>query len=151
MARIPAEVWQFCVKQVKLYPIYKKRWKEEWANIEIKYLHAGGNRELDPNSAGVPTGNISPTERRYEIMEETVEALLDRPDLFYYKKCMDRMHDVMAGLEEKEKQVLEAVWSQGWRYNDVLAETIGSSKADISRVKHEIIERLAVSWGMWVA
>lgn|GEM_PF-2397421 len=151
MARIPAEVWQFCVKQVKLYPLYKKRWKEEWANIEIKYLHSGGNRELDPNGCGIPTGNSNPVERRYEIMEETLEAFMERPDLFYYKKCMDKMHDVMAGLEANERRVLEAVWSQGWRYNDVLADHTESSRAAIIKAKHEIIERLAVSWGMWVA
>ena len=48
MARIPAEIWRFCVEQVKLYPLYEAQYFEELKNAETMYLHSDGDKTIDP-------------------------------------------------------------------------------------------------------
>jgi len=146
MARIPAEIWRFCVEQVKLYPLYEAQYFEELKNAETMYLHSDGDKTIDPTKAGGKASSpISPIEIRYQAMESYIE----QPYIKYLAKCVARMKDVMRGLEPDELEVLRAVWEIGWRDNEALARQVSTSKTTVARNKRTIVKRLAVRWGLW--
>lgn len=143
--RIPSEVWRFCQVQIKEYPLREARLQEELKEAKVSYLYAGGNRELD--ITGVVSGNFAscPTLNKYE----QEEAYVNRPDIRYLIRCDQRMKDAIRGLEPTEHDVLEAVWSEGWRDNENIARKVGISRISVARAKHAIVERLAIRWGLW--
>lgn len=144
---MPNEVWRFCVNQVKLYPLYEAQLKDEYKQAEIAYLHSGGDRSFD--TTGVVDGSY--TTSPVAVALEAKQEWLDQPYIKYLEKCVERMQMVVKGLEQKNKDVLDAIWQYGWSDNELLAHKVNMSRAGVARAKREIIERLAVRWGLWVA
>lgn len=145
MTRVPAEVWRFCVEQIKLYPLHEAQYYEELRNAETMYLQSDGNKQIDPTGVlgGGPTA--STTEMRYQAKE----SYLEQPYIRYLAKCVSRMEVVKKGLEQDELQLLEAVWEIGWRDNEALGRKVNKSVATVVRNKRIIVKRLAIRWGMW--
>jgi len=143
--KIPVEIWNWCTDQIKFYPLRKATLDEELMLIRTQYLGAGGDRASDP--AGVIGGGFasSPVAVKFELME----AQMHDPYLRYLTRCVNRLEDATFGLEPTQRDVLEAIWAQGWRDNGTLARVTDCSPATVKRVKRELVERLAIRWGLW--
>jgi len=130
MARIPADVWRFCMEQIKLYPLRYGHYEEEKARIEKSLLRAVSSFDVEPSS-GLP-----------------VEEHIEDSSAQWLEGNIMKMNDVIRGLEEEEKAVLESIWEFGWRDNQLLSEKLGFSVRTVANYKHTLVKRVAVRWGM---
>lgn len=141
MAKIPREVWRFCVDQIKYYPLTKIAYADAKADIQTVYEDSGMSGPPDPS--GVPThSSQGPQESRYIAREKA----LNNPYYRYLIRSVDVMEAAKMGLDQA---VLDAIWAEGWRDNTMIALRANVSARQVARVKHELVRRVAVGWGLW--
>lgn len=142
MARIPAEVWRFCAEQVKLHPLNEIAYRDQLREIREVYTNSGTSGRLDQSGVIIHTG-AAPQEIQYERQE----AALQRPHFRYLSRCVAIMEAV--AMDPELKVILNAIWTNGWRDNSLIALEANVSPRSVARLKHEIIKRIATGWGLW--
>ncbi|MCK9327743.1 MAG: hypothetical protein M0P69_19770 [Bacteroidales bacterium] len=141
MAKIPREIWRFCVDQIKYYPLTEIAYADAKADIQACYYDSGMAGPPDPTGVHVHSGQ-GPQEGKYLAKERA----LNNPYYRYLLRSVGIMEVAKMGQDEK---VLEAIWSEGWRDNVMIAARAKTSPRQVARVKHELVRRLATGWGLW--
>lgn len=141
MAKIPREIWRFCVDQIKYYPLTEVAYINAKADIQACYIDSGMSGPPDPTGVHVHSG-AGPQEGKYIAKEKA----LNNPYYRYLARAVGIMEVAKMGQDEK---VLEAIWSEGWRDNVMIAARAKTSPRQVARVKHELVRRLATGWGLW--
>lgn len=141
MAKIPREIWRFCVDQIKYYPLTEVAYQDAKADIQACYIDSGMSGPPDPTGVHVHLGQ-GPQEGRYLAREKA----LNNPYYRYLIRAVGIMEAVKQG---QDQAVLEAIWSEGWRDNSMIAARAKTSPRQVARVKHELVKRVATGWGLW--
>ena len=141
MAKIPREIWRFCVDQIKYYPLNEVAYANAKADIQAVYEESGMGSLPDPSGVHVHLGQ-GPQEGRYIAREKA----LNNP---YYRYLIRAVGIMEAAKQGQDQTVLEAIWSEGWRDNGMIAARAKVSARQVARVKHELVKRVATGWGLW--
>jgi hypothetical protein len=142
VAIIPREVWRFCVDQIKLYPLNEAAYHTQLEEIRASYIEAGMSGP--PDQSGIVTySGESPTTGRYESQESALHS----PQLRYLSRCVTIMDLVQRDPDSGD--VLDAIWSKGWRDNSMIALEAKTSARSVARAKQDIVRRVAAGWGLW--
>lgn len=141
MAKIPREVWRFCVDQIKYYPLTEIAYTNAKADIQACYIDSGTSGPPDPTGVHAHSGQ-GPQEGKYLAKEKA----LNSPYYRYLLRSVGIMEVAKMGQDEK---VLEAIWTEGWRDNAMIAARAKTSPRQVARIKHELVRRLATGWGLW--
>lgn len=141
MAKIPREIWRFCVDQIKYYPLIEVAYQDAKADIQACYIDSGMSGPPDPTGVHVHSGQ-GPQESRY-IARETA---LNNPYYRYLVRSVGIMEVAKMG---QDQEILDAIWTEGWRDNTMIAVRAKTSPRQVARVKHELVRRLAAGWGLW--
>lgn len=56
MAKIPREIWRFCVDQIKYYPLTEIAYVKAKADIQASYIDSGMSGPPDPTGVHVHSG-----------------------------------------------------------------------------------------------
>lgn len=141
MAKIPREVWRFCVDQIKYYPLTEVAYINAKADIQACYYDSGMAGPPDPTGVHVHLGQ-GPQEGRYIAREKA----LNNPHYRYLARSVAVMEIAKRG---QDKKIIDAIWTEGWRDNSLIAIKADCSVASVKRAKHEMIKRIATGWGLW--
>ena len=141
MAKIPREIWRFCVDQIKYYPLTEIAYTDAKADIQAVYEESGMGSLPDPTGVHVYSGQ-GPQEGKYLAKEKA----LNNPYYRYLTRSVGIMELAKMG---QDQDILEAIWSEGWRDNVMIAARAKTSPRQVARVKHELVRRLATGWGLW--
>lgn len=142
MTEIPREVWRFCTDQIKMYPLNELAYSDMLKDIRANYLDTGMSGV--PDQSGVVTySGAAPQEGKYEQQEKAMHS----PQLRYLSRCVTVMGRVQK--DPDVAQVLDAIWSLGWRDNAAIARRVNTSARSVARTKHIIVKRVAAGWGLW--
>jgi hypothetical protein len=134
VAKIPREIWRFCVDQIKYYPLTEVAYANAKADIQAVYEGTGNLR--DPS--GVHLGQ----EGRYIAREKA----LNNP---YYKYLMRSVGIMELAKIGQDQDILEAIWTEGWNDNAMIAMRAKTSPRQVARAKHELVRRIATGWRLW--
>lgn len=143
MAKIPPHVWHFCVKELKLYPLRRAELEDAKQRADLVYEEGGYRGYERPYSQRTGTA-ASPV----AVKMEYIERIMNAPEVLLNMRRCQYVEDVLATLNEKEKQVVEECFWKPKRDIELISRDIGISVRQIYRIKHDIIERLATRWGM---
>ena len=139
MAKIPREIWRFCVDQIKYYPLTEVAYANAKADIQAVYEGTGNLR--DPSGVHVYLGQ-GPQEGRYIAREKA----LNNP---YYKYLMRSVGIMELAKIGQDQDILEAIWTEGWHDNAMIAMRAKTSPRQVARAKHELVRRIATGWRLW--
>lgn len=139
MAKIPREIWRFCVDQIKYYPLTEVAYANAKADIQAVYEGTGNLR--DPSGVRVYLGQ-GPQEGRYIARENA----LNNP---YYKYLIRSVGIMELAKIGQDKDILEAIWTEGWHDNAMIAARAKTSPRQVARAKHELVRRVATGWRLW--
>jgi hypothetical protein len=141
MAKIPREIWRFCVDQIKYYPLTEVAYVNAKADIQASYIDSGMSGPPDPTGVHVHSGQ-GPQEGKYIAKERA----LNNP---YYRYLMRSVSIMEVAKMGQDQEILDAIWTEGWRDNTMIAVRAKTSAASVKRVKHELVKRVATGWGLW--
>lgn len=141
--KIPPHVWHFCVKELRLYPLRKAELEEARHRANLVY-EEGGYRGYDRPWIQRVGSTPSPV----AVKIEYIERLMSAPEILLNMRRCQYVEDVLATLNEEEKQVVEECFWKPRRDIELISRDLGISVRQIYRIKHDIIERLATRWGM---
>jgi hypothetical protein len=141
MPKIPREIWRFCVDQIKYYPLTEVAYVNAKADIQASYIDSGMSGPPDPTGVHVHSGQ-GPQEGKYIAKERA----LNNP---YYRYLMRSVSIMEVAKMGQDQTVLDAIWTEGWRDNTMIAVRAKTSTRQVARVKHELVRRLATGWGLW--
>jgi hypothetical protein len=142
MAKIPREVWRFCVDQIKYYPLTEVAYANAKADIQAVYEESGMGSLPDPSGVHDVHLGQGPQEGRYIAREKA----LNNPYYRYLTRSVGIMEAAKMG---QDQAVLEAIWSEGWRDNTMIALRANVSARQVARAKHELVRGVAEGWGLW--
>jgi hypothetical protein len=132
VAKIPREIWRFCVDQIKYYPLTEVAYANAKADIQAAYEESGNLR--DPSGLG--------QEGRYIAREKA----LNNP---YYKYLIRSVGIMELAKIGQDQDILEAIWTEGWNDNAMIAMRAKTSPRQVARAKHELVWRIAIGWRLW--
>jgi len=141
VSRIPAHIWQFCTKEIKLYRLRKNELEDAKQRAAAIY-EEGGFRGW--NQTMTQTGyTTSPVITKIERIDQIMNA----PEVLLNMKRCRYMDEVIEVLSEEEKEVLETCFWVGKNTNEA-AVKLHMSPRKVQYLKRGIVEKLAVRWGM---
>jgi len=143
VARIPSHVWHFCSKELKLYPLRKAELEEARQRANLAY-EEGGYRGYDRPFVQSTGGAPSPV----AVKLEYIERIMSAPEVLLNMRRCQYVEDVLATLNDEGKMVLEECFWKPKRDAELIAKNLNMSVRRLYYVKHEIVERLAIRWGM---
>lgn len=141
MEKIPREIWRFCVDQIKYYPLTEIAYADAKADIQAVYEESGMGSLPDPSGVHVHLGQ-GPQEGRYLDKEKA----LNNP---YYKYLMRSVWIMEVARMGQDQDILEAIWTEGWPDNVMIAARANATPRQVERVKHALVRRVATGWGLW--